>query len=349
MRRILATLFLLALVGSIGGMAWWYAHRPAGEEDLALYGTVDLRQVELPFKDSERVAAVLVQEGDRVKKGQVLARLETARLEPKLAEAEAAVEATHHVIDKLRNGTRPEEIAQARANVEANKAAVAQARQQADRLNTLSKRSEGRAVSSQDLDNAQAALQVAQAKLVVAEKTLDLALAGPRKEDIATAEARLKASEAQVASLRQMLVDSELRSPVDGVVRTRIVEPGEIAFPQKPVVSLAVMDPKWVRAYVSEVYLGKLRLGMPVTVTVDSFPDRPFEAWIGFISPVAEFTPKSVQTEDLRTSLVYEVRVFVKDPSDHLRLGMPATVHLPNGGANAAGSQPADGSSASPA
>jgi len=98
--------------------------------------------------------------------------------------------------------------------------------------------------------------------------------------------------------------------------------------PQKPVFSLAVTDPKWVRAYVTEPDLGKVRSGMAASVMVDSFPSRRFEGWVGFVSPVAEFTPKAVQTEELRTSLVYEVRVFVKDPSDELRLGMPATVYL---------------------
>ena len=99
--------------------------------------------------------------------------------------------------------------------------------------------------------------------------------------------------------------------------------------PQKPVFSLAVVDPKWVRAYVDEANLGKLKPGMPAAIIVDSFPGRRFPGWIGFISPVAEFTPKEVQTPELRTSLVYEVRAFVKDPDDNLRLGMPATVIIP--------------------
>jgi len=107
------------------------------------------------------------------------------------------------------------------------------------------------------------------------------------------------------------------------------MEPGEMASPQKPVFSLAVTDPKWIRAYVSEPDLGKVSPGMAASVAVDSFPERRFEGWVGFISPVAEFTPKAVQTAELRTSLVYDVRVFVKDPADALRLGMPATVCLP--------------------
>ncbi len=151
---------------------------------------------------------------------------------------------------------------------------------------------------------------------------------GPRKEDIAENEARLRANEAQAALLHQQLADSQLMAPMDAVVRTRIMEPGEMASPQSPVFSLAITDPKWVRAYVSETDLGKLNYGMSAAVSVDSFPKRRFDGWIGFISPVAEFTPKAVQTEELRTSLVYEVRVFVKDPGDQLRLGMPASVFI---------------------
>jgi HlyD family secretion protein len=119
-----------------------------------------------------------------------------------------------------------------------------------------------------------------------------------------------------------------LRAPADVTVRNRVMEPGEMASPQRPVVVLAVTDPKWVRAYVAETDLGKVHPGAVAWITVDSFPERRFEGWIGFISPVAEFTPKPVQTEELRTSLVYEVRVFVKDPRGDLRLGMPASVHL---------------------
>ena len=114
-----------------------------------------------------------------------------------------------------------------------------------------------------------------------------------------------------------------------------------MASPQKPVFSLAITNPKWVRAYVSEVDLGKVHPGMAASIVVDSFPDHRFDGWVGFISPVAEFTPKTVQMDELRTSLVYEVRVFVKDPTDNLRLGMPATVLLPlNGGAAAPSTTP---------
>jgi HlyD family secretion protein len=295
---------------------------------LTLYGDVDLRQVQLSFNNSERIAAVLVQEGDRVKQGQLLARLDTARLEPQLAQAEAQAAAQLQVVKRLRSGSRPEEIAQARANLQAAQADLANARQQYDRWRSAAEISAGRAVRQQDVDNARTSVQVAEAKLAVVQKTLDLAIAGPRREEIDENEARLRAFEAQASMLRQQLKDAQLIDPVNAVVRTRVMEPGEMASPQRPVFSLAITDPKWVRAFISETDLGKIRQGMTAAIAVDSFPSRRFEGWIGFISPVAEFTPKTVQTEELRTSLVYEVRVFVKDPSDELRLGMPASVSL---------------------
>jgi HlyD family secretion protein len=328
MRHTLLIVVLLAVAGAAAGLTWWFTRPEGGTRDLVLYGNVDLRQVELPFNNSGRIAAVLVQEGDRVQHGQVLSRLDTSRLEPQVAQAEARVAAQRQVVARLHNGSRPEEIAQARANVALAKAEAVNARRQLERLKPLYEGSAGRAVSQQDVDNAKAALDVAEARLTVNEKALALAIAGPRQEEVAEAEARLRADEAQLALLRQELADAQLVAPVDAVVRTRVMEPGEMASPQKPVFSLAITDPKWVRAYVSEPDLGRVRPGMAAAVAVDSFPEHRFGGWVGFIAPVAEFTPKTVQTEELRTSLVYEVRVFVKDPSNDLRLGMPATVHL---------------------
>jgi membrane fusion protein PltH len=310
------------------GLAWWFKERANEAGELVLHGNVDLRQVQLSFNNSERIAAVMVQEGDRVHKAQVLAQLDTSRLQPRVAQAEAQSAAQRQVLQRLRNGSRPEEIAQAHANVESAKADAENARQQYTRIKSAAEMSAGRAVRQQDVDTAKAALQVAEAKLVVNQRALDLTVIGPRKEDIAEAEAQLQANEAQLALLRQQLVDAQLLAPMDAVVRTRILEPGDMASPQKPVFSLAITDPKWIRAYVAEPDLGKVHPGMAAEVAVDSFPNRRFNAWVGFISPVAEFTPKTVQTEELRTSLVYEVRVFVKDPADELRLGMPATVYL---------------------
>ena len=325
MKKVLP-IVLIAIAAA--GAAWWLAHRRAPGDDIVLYGNVDLREVDLAFNDSQRIVKVLVQEGDRVRKGQVLAQLDTSRLTPQLDKAEAQADSQAAVVQRLRNGSRPQEVAQARANLALAQADAGQARSSYARVKEVFQSSSGRAVSRQDLDNAQAQWDVAQAKVAVSRKALELSVIGPRKEDIAQAQAMLEADRANVALLEQELADASLKAPLDAVVRTRVAEPGDMASPQKTAFTLAITDPKWIRAYVSEQDLGRVRSGMPASVRVDSFPNRPFDAWVGFISPEAEFTPKTVETPDLRSSLVYEVRVFVKDPQDDLRLGMPATVHL---------------------
>jgi HlyD family secretion protein len=335
MKRVLMIVAFLLVACAAGGAIWWMVYKNHPPRQLVLYGDVDLRQVELAFDNSERIAAVLVQEGDHVRSGQILARLDARRLEPQLAEAEATAAGQRQAVERLRNGSRPEEIAEARANVESAQAEASNDRGQYERRKTLVANS---IVSQQDLENAKAALDVAEAKLALSQKALDLTVAGPRNEDIGQAEAQLRADEAQSALLRQELADTQLIAPMDAVVRTRLMEPGEMASPQKPVFSLAIADPKWVRAYVSEMDLAKLRPGMKASIAIDGLPDRRFKGWVGFVSPVAEFTPKTVETEELRTSLVYEVRIFVKDPSDQLRLGSPATVYvLANGNPPSAG------------
>jgi HlyD family secretion protein len=326
-RRGLAAVAALVVVIVAGSATWWFTHRSRGPIELTLHGNVDLRQVALPFNNNERIADVLVQEGDRVHKGDLLARLDTSRLEPQVAQITAQVAAQRAVVDRLHHGSRPEEIAQARANLDSANADADNARRQFERKSTLLSKN---VASQQDADAAKAAAEVADARVDVNQKALDLAIAGPRQEEIDQAEAQLRANEAQLAYLRQQLADAELRAPLDAVVHSRLMEPGEMSSPQRPVFSLAIIDPKWVRAYVSERDLGKVRTGMQAFVTVDSFPGRRFNGWIGFVSPVAEFTPKSVETQELRTSLLYEVRVFVNDPENDLPLGMPATVHLPS-------------------
>jgi HlyD family secretion protein len=204
-------------------------------------------------------------------------------------------------------------------------------------LLSLGRLTSGRAISQQDLDGAKAALGVARARVTVVEKALDLAVIGPRREDIAQGEAQLRADQAQLDLLHLKLTDADLVSPTNAQVRSRLLEPGEMASPQRPIFNLAITDPKWIRAYVSETDLGRVHPGTKTTISADGFPGRTFAGWIGFISPVAEFTPKPVETVELRSSLVYEIRIFVRDPQDDMRLGMPATVTLELAPADAQG------------
>lgn len=323
-RKLLA----LLLLAGIGLGAWFYFSGPASGE-LVLYGNVDQRQVELAFIDSERIAEILVQEGMEVQPGQVLARLETRRLRDKIAVVEAQVASAGVALERLKNGTRPEEIDQARAGVASAESELAFAEAQHKRYNSLWKNSSGRAVSKQDVDETQLQLNVARAGLVEQQKALRLAEIGPRDEDIAEAGAVLQERQRSLQELRNQLDDAELKSPSHSVINRRLLEPGDMASPQRAVFSLAVLSPKWVRAYVAETDLGYVRPGMAALVFTDSYPNQGIPSSIGFISSVAEFTPKAVETTQLRTSLVYEVRIYVEDPENVLRLGMPATVTFP--------------------
>ncbi len=266
-----------------------------------------------------------MEEGDRIKPGQLLGKLETKRFELAVASAKAVRDAQKQEVAKLEAGSRVEEIAKARADLAAIKARVRDLEATYKRFATLRK---DNAVSQQKVDDAKGALDSAKASVDAFQAALDLVLAGPRTEEIARAKALLAQDESQLALAEHNLREASLIAPSAGVVQDRILEVGDMASPQKPVFTVALVDPLWVRAYVSEPDVGRVFEGMKATVATDSFPGKEYEGWIGFISPTAEFTPKPVETTELRTSLVYQVRVFVKNPNRELRLGMPATVRV---------------------
>lgn len=327
MKRVgLLVLILGAASAGAGGYAWWI-NRGAEDEQasLTLFGNVEIRDADLAFNGEGHITEVLVEEGDNVAAGQVLARLDIQRLLANQARIDAEIEAQSEVVKRLEAGTRKQEIEQARANVSAAEARVANAQRVVKRLRDTATMG---ASSAQDLDDAEAQLEVEQAMLDVRKQELELAIEGPRKEDIAEARARLVARRADLQLLQRRIDDATLVSPGDGVIQHRILEPGEFATPARPVFTLALQNPKWVRAYIPEPDLGRIHNGISARIQSDSFPDKTFDAWVGFISPTAEFTPKTVQTTDLRTRLVYEVRVYVRDPRNELRLGQPVSVFI---------------------
>ncbi|MGD0350445.1 MAG: efflux RND transporter periplasmic adaptor subunit [Verrucomicrobiota bacterium] len=327
MKRIRLLIGILVVGGIVAGL-WFWHHRTqtASANHLTLYGNVDIRQVQLAFNDSERIIALLVQEGDRVQPGQLLATLDTRRFAASVANYEAKVTAQRQVVARLEAGNRPQEIRKAKADMEAALADLENVQLTYSRVTNLVTQNVD---TQQRADDARAALDMARARLAAAEETYDLMVLGPRQEDIAAAKATLQANEAELVLAQQNLADAKLYAPTNGVIEDHLLEPGDMASPQKPVFTLALNDPVWVRAYVAETDLGKLHLGMKATVTTDSFPGKHYDGWIGFISPAAEFTPKTVETSEVRTKLVYQVRVFAHNPQDELRLGMPAVVTIP--------------------
>lgn len=327
MKTVFRILLLLIIVGGGSAAAWYWKFRPPEPppHELTLYGNVDVRQVALAINGSERMGRVLAEEGDAIEPKQLIAELELERFELAVSRVEAQIETQRQVVARLEAGTRPEEIREASAAFEAAQATLKDTEATFERISALKEKGAG---TDQDVDDARAKRDAAAANARYAEAALDLAKAGPRKEDIAEAKAVFKRLQVELAQARHNRRDASLYAPSRGIVQERILEVGDMASPQKPVFTIALTDPVWVRAYVSEPDLGKIHEGMKATVLSDSFPDREYAAWVGFISPTAEFTPKPVETAELRTKLVYQVRVFVKNPNNELRLGMPATVRI---------------------
>ena len=335
---ILAVLVSLVIVGFF--MRRWLFQKHTPGDAITIYGNVDIRQVQLAFNDSERIDKLLVDEGSAIRAGQLVAQLVQRRFLDAVAQDEATVAAQQQVVARLLAGSRPEEVAEARADVAAAQADVARAQANVTNAEQLYRRqqtlSKQQYVSLQIRDDAQrsylaeqADLEAKRQALAAKEQVLRLAVIGPRKEDIAAAQATLKAETAALGLAQKELADTQLYAPADGVIQNRILEPGDMANPQTPVFTLALDNPVWVRAYLPEPEMGKVALGMLAWIESDSFPGQRFPGWIGYISPVSEFTPKNVETTQLRSQLVYRVRVYACNPDHRLRLGMPATVVVP--------------------
>jgi len=328
-RKILLIIVAAIALGASGAAAWYFGnHRADSAAALTLYGNVDIRQVQLAFNGSERIARLLVKEGEPVTKGQLLATLDSARLARTVELQQAQLAAQQQVVLRLEAGSLPEEIGKTQADAEAARIGADNAERNYQRLKTLV---EQHYAARQQADDARANADAAQARYHSLQETLKLVQMGPRKEDIAAAKAVLDGNRAALAIARKALADASLYAPDTGIIQERILEAGEMASPQRPVYTLALTDPVWVRAYVQEPDLGRIKPGMRAQVSTDSYPGKSYRAWIGYISPIAEFTPKSVETTEVRSSLVYQLRIFVCSPQQELRLGMPATVTIPLG------------------
>lgn len=320
-KKIVAAVLALCVAAGLGYV--YVSDRQAAGDALKIYGSVDMRTVDLAFEESGRIGQVSVEEGDTVKVGDVLAKLDDERYAIALENARATLQVRQKELDLLLAGSRVEEIDAARATYKANAVSADLAQRICEREQKL-----GQATTEQMVDQACSQARVSRAQALAAKKNLDLLLAGTRVEQIDVARANVALARTGLDDAARALRNCELKAPSDGVVRSRLKEKGDMVSASAPVYEIALMDPMWVRAWIDEVNLGKISVGQRVKVYSDSYPREPFDGTVGFVSTVAEFTPKTVQTEALRTALVYEVRVTVQDPDHRLRLGMPATVQL---------------------
>lgn len=324
--RILLVLIIIAVTAV---SVWWFVLREQNDDStLRLYGNVDIREVELAFRQPGRLTEMLFDEGDQVNAGEIMAQLDAGPYRDKLAAAKAELQAAQAELDKLHSGNRPQEVLQAEATVAQTQANYHEAERNYQRQSALL---ESGATSQRAVDAALAMRNQSAANLASAKAALSLVEAGFRDEDIAAGEARLAVAQAALAQAVTALADTDLVAPSDATVLARVREPGSMVASNSTVYSLSLRDPVYVRAYVSEPNLGHIAPGTQVRVFTDS-SDQAYQGQIGFISPRAEFTPKSVETTDLRTDLVYRLRITVTDANQDLRQGMPVTVEVDQSG-----------------
>jgi HlyD family secretion protein len=323
-RRIIigvSAVLILAVVG------WLLYRQFAGtrNDKLILHGNVDIRQVNLGFRVSGRLQEMKSEEGDVVQTGDVIAVLDDGPYQDQVRLAEAQVAQAQANYTKIVNGFRKEEIEQARAQLAQAKANYDNALRTFEREDKLL---QTHVISQSDYDAATSSRDSLKAMVQSAQANLSLELAGNRKEDIDNAKAQLDNAQANLDNAKRNLTDCQLHASVDGVVITRAVEPGTIVATSTIVYSVCETSPVWIRTYVDERDLGRIYPGMKALIYNDTYPNHPYTAQVGFISPVAEFTPKNVETRELRADLVYRLRVILEKPDRYVRQGMPVTVQL---------------------
>lgn len=320
--RIIAA--ALVALAAVAGARWW-AQRPAPAGDLELQGNVEIRQVNLAFKVGGRIKTLDVDEGATVAAGERLASLDKVYFNDSIAQLKAQRDQLKANLSKMEAGNRPEEIAQAEATLAERKATIENANTKLNRATALLKSATG---TQKDYDDARAAQLQAVAQMNSAQQGLTLMRAGFRKEDIEASRAQLANGEAALQIAERQLADADLFAPSGGVVLTRVREAGAIVNAAETVFVLSLTSPVWIRTYVSEIELGHVKPGQEVEIRIDT-PGAPvLKGRIGYISTTAEFTPKTVETRELRTALVYRLRVVAEDPDNILRQGMPATVRV---------------------
>ena len=287
--------------------------------------TSTCRQVNLAFKVDGRIEGLAVDEGDSAAAGQVVAWLDKRYFEDDLRLVRARARQCGGNLGPLGTWFPPRGNCPGQSRYRAAASGTRPAQQDYDRAASLVAKG---AVSQEDFDRAKAALDEAKATLRFADEALQMAEIGPRQEDIDAARAQLAGEDAAVVQSERRLADADLVAPSTGVILTRSREKGAIVAAGEAVFTLTLATPVWVRTYVNERDLGRIEPGMAAEVFTDSAPDKAYPGRIGFISPTAEFTPKTVQTRELRTDLVYRLRVLVDNPDGGLRQGMPVTVRL---------------------
>ncbi len=298
-----------------------------GRDDgtMKLSGNVEVTECNVGFKVAGKIRALKVDEGARVKEGDLIAELSSGDVKALVDQNRAALEEARVKLAELKAGSRRQEIVKARADSASLEAELVKARKDFERAGTLY---ENGAISASRFDAAKSAYETRLGQLKSARQQQSLVEEGPRREDIRAAELRVKQLEALVANTEEKLADTRLYAPISGVVFRKNVELGEIVQPGAAVFTIGDLDRPWVKVYVKEDKLALVKLGQKARITVDTYKDRSYEGTVTFISSDAEFTPKNVQTQEERVKLVFGVKVTVTNRDQELKAGMPADVRI---------------------
>ena len=339
MKRVIPIVVLLA--AAIAAGVYFYPKlikKPALTNEIKLSGNIEAHESLVSFKVPGRIVELPVEEGQQVAQGALMARIEDADSRQKVRIDEAAVRVREFSLALTLAGTREQEVKASHQSVLDAQADLDEKKIDFDRAQRLFSKDE---ISAQDRDLAATALKRAEATFKAAQQRYNEAEEGSRKEDIEIARANLNEANANLGLSQVNLGYAVLRAPSSGVITVRQAELGEVVEPGSPVVTLADLDHLWVRAYIAETDLGSIHWGQEATVTTDTYPGKHYRGRISFISPDAEFTPKSVQTNQERVTLVYRIKIDLDNPNHELKPGMPADAHIVLAAAKASGTTPA--------
>lgn len=332
MKRLIPILIVLCAVVAAG--VYFYPRwtkRPVPVNEIMLSGNIEAHESLISFKVPGRIVQLPIEEGQQVEQGALLAQLEDADLRQHVRIDEATVAVRKSNLALTLAGTREQEVHASQQAVLDAQADLEQKKVDNQRAQTLYAKDE---ISAQDRDLAATALKRSEANFKAAEQRYNEAVEGSRKEDIAIARANLKQADADLGLSRIDLSYTTLTAPITGVITVRQAELGEVVAAGSPVVTLADLDHIWLRAYIAETDLGRIHWGQDAIIVTDTYPGKQYHGRISFISPDAEFTPKSVQTYKERVTLVYRVKIDVDNPNHELKPGMPADARIALGPAN---------------
>lgn len=327
MRKRIAVIALIVVFLIVAAFLGWryYFPKKADENELLLSGNMEVTETNVGFKLAGRVTELAVDEGQTVKAGDVLARLDNAELASVVAQSRAVLQEAGARLAELRSGSRSQEIARARANVAAQEAELARAGKDYERAEILHRNG---AISNAQFDSSKSAYEARLAQHRNALESLSLVKEGPRKEDIEAAEYRAQQARAGVRTAEERLKDTVIYAPISGVILRKNIELGETVGQGTPVYTVGDLENPWIKVYVKEDKLGLVKLGQKARISADTYPNKTYDGWVSYISSEAEFTPKNVQTQEERVKLVFGVKVRVRNENQELKPSMPADVRI---------------------